>query len=278
MGTPPHDERAHGLGALRVDPVLDGYLALLPGVMYPDVDVGVWRDSGALDANGLLTMPHGGYLVRGHGSVVLVDAGCGPGFKVPAYAGQLYSSGELIGGLARLGVDPAAVTDVVVTHAHPDHVGWASQGGAAVFPNAAYWCHWADWQAFVRDRNYTEPAFEFVADQLAPLEPSVRTWSGSAAVTDWLRLHEAPGHTPGSAVAVAGSRGRRAAFIGDLAHHLLEVSNPGWAFAGDSDSHTAAAQRLHWFRDLADGETLVFASHFPEMSAVTLREGAWREA
>ena len=38
-----------------------------------------------------------------------------------------------------LGLAPADITDVVLTHLHFDHIGWASVDRTPYFPNASYW-------------------------------------------------------------------------------------------------------------------------------------------
>ena len=90
-------------------------------------------------------MALGGFLVRDERSdrVVLVDAGVGNITAGP------FVGGELLRSLAALGVQPEDVTDVLFTHLHFDHVGWATQQGEIVFPNATYRCDERDWSHFV---------------------------------------------------------------------------------------------------------------------------------
>src|SRR6266576_5897420 len=73
------------------------------------------------------TVCHGGLgwstiaLIRGRGRVALIDTG---GFDVRR---------PLIDGLARHGLTPAAVTDLLLTHAHHDHcVNWTLFGGSRI--------------------------------------------------------------------------------------------------------------------------------------------------
>jgi len=62
------------------------------------------------------------------GRVVLVDAGTGQLFG-PGYGGKLVQS------LAAAAIKPEEVTDVLITHIHPDHSGGLLQSGTMVFPN-----------------------------------------------------------------------------------------------------------------------------------------------
>jgi glyoxylase-like metal-dependent hydrolase (beta-lactamase superfamily II) len=258
------------IGDIQVDGVLDGMMGVAPAVLYPQVaDWTAERDH--LDAAGLVPLPYGGFLVRGpDGRVVLVDIGGGRTFAVPEVAGRLYSSGQLFDGLGQLGVTPSDVTDVVFTHLHFDHCGWSStEDGHATFPSATYWCHEADWRAFV-----VGAADERVRSAMAPVVASVRTWSAERALMPWLRLMPCPGHTPGNAVVLVESAGERLALIGDLVHHPLEFAHFDWHGGVDFDPPGAVTQRAAWLARFADEGIPVVGPHFPDQHPVTVhRDG-----
>jgi metallo-beta-lactamase superfamily protein len=112
-------------------PVIDGEGRLRPDEALPGVPAACWvRHRALLDDGGLLPIVIGGSLLRGHGQTVLVDLGYGPGALGDT------PTGRLPGSLRALGVEPVNVTDVLLTHLHRDHVGWAASGGVAVFPHA----------------------------------------------------------------------------------------------------------------------------------------------
>ena len=89
--------------------------------------------------NGSLTETGGGVvstcsLVRDADRLIVVDPG------------MARSQRDILDPLEALGVDPATVTDVVLSHHHPDHT-----INVALFPNAAVHDHWAiyrgaDWE------------------------------------------------------------------------------------------------------------------------------------
>jgi len=120
------------VGAIEILPVLDGVgkeraaeVLTRPGV--PDA----WAcHADSLDEHGTLHLDLGGFLVRTDDRVVLVDAGVGT-INTDRYAG-----GGFLASLDRLGVTAEMVTDVVFTHLHFDHVGWATKRGEVVFPRA----------------------------------------------------------------------------------------------------------------------------------------------
>src|SRR5690606_2093145 len=122
------DQEAHvEFGGYRVDPVVDGEGRLRPDEALPGVGAAWWeRHRGLLDDRGLLPVVSGGFLLRGRGRTVLVDLGYGPGALGDT------PTGRMPGSLRALGVEPPHVTDVLFTHLHRDHVGWATSGGLAL--------------------------------------------------------------------------------------------------------------------------------------------------
>jgi glyoxylase-like metal-dependent hydrolase (beta-lactamase superfamily II) len=260
------------IGDVTVHPLLDGVLPLPPSLLYPDVPMSVWLNiPGAVDQHGLLPVPFGGFLaVDGQGNRVVVDLGGG-------FAPQLVPGGEppeirelLPGRLEELDCPFSAVTHVVLTHLHIDHVGWASTAGLPTFPGARHHIHADDWKYFVDD-----DADNAVRAKVGPLRDIAVLWEGgSTAPLDWLRLVHAPGHTPGASVALVESRGQSLALVGDLFHHPAAVDHPEWSCGFDWDATAAASTRDRWLRRLrADGTPLV-GPHFPNLEPVTLRERA----
>jgi glyoxylase-like metal-dependent hydrolase (beta-lactamase superfamily II) len=260
------------LGPVRLDSVLDGHMGVAPQVMYPHVTAEQWAGEAGryLGQDGNVPLDYGGYLVRGPGDrVILVDTGGGTRFSSVAGRSILYEGQGLLDSLAALGVKPAEVTDVVFTHLHFDHSGWASHNGRPTFPRATYWCHRADWEMFVD--GLTD---ERIRNAMLPVAELVRTWSEDAAVAPWLRLAGCPGHTPGNAIVVVDGGDRRLALIGDLAHHPLEFEHPEWHGGLDWDPAVAADQRARWFGRFADESILVASPHFPGQRPLRVqREG-----
>ncbi len=57
------------------------------------------------------------YLIKKEGRLILVDAGCVtmPGFEMSNFIGPVKA-------LEKLGINPEDITDVIITHAHHDHI------------------------------------------------------------------------------------------------------------------------------------------------------------
>src|SRR4030088_128673 len=130
------------IGDLVVEPVFDGVMNV-PATAFKGTTDEIWAPHRRfLDADGRLEFALGGFLVR-------VDAGIGARSGPSMSGSGHFTGGELLNSLANQRVQPSDITDVVFTHLHFDHVGWASHEGAIVFPNATYRCDSRDWAHFL---------------------------------------------------------------------------------------------------------------------------------
>jgi Metallo-beta-lactamase superfamily len=143
------------IGDMRVDAVLDARSSTAPELVYqaaakyfPPLDgarglsAGDWKPYARFHEQGRLDLSYGGFLVAdGAGRKILVDLGQGPAPWTPDPAFATTISGKFLESLAALNTSPQDITDVVLTHLHLDHVGWASVDGEPTFPNATYRCH-----------------------------------------------------------------------------------------------------------------------------------------
>jgi glyoxylase-like metal-dependent hydrolase (beta-lactamase superfamily II) len=257
------------IGAVTVHSVFDGVIPLPPGLLYPDVPLSEWEGvPGALNGDGMLPVPFGGFLaLDDQGHRVLFDLGGGlapelvPGGEPPAVCELLPVR------LEELECPIDTVTDVVLSHLHIDHVGWASAAGRVTFPDARHHIQAADWKHFVDGG-----ADEAVRRKVAPLGDAAALWDGEeASPFDWLRLIHAPGHTPGAAVAVIESQGMSLALVGDLFHHPAAAQHPHWRCGFDWDAQTAASTRSRWRDRLRAAGTALVGPHFPGLEPITLR-------
>jgi glyoxylase-like metal-dependent hydrolase (beta-lactamase superfamily II) len=248
------------IGDVRVHPVLDGIMPMPLSVLYPDVSAELWRTiSTDLTADGRLNVPYGGFIaVDASGNTVLIDTGGGPAPSPLPDGSSPVRFGELPRALGSLGVDVEKIGLVVLTHLHPDHIGWATLNGAPFFPNATYYVHELEWASLGADRE--------ARDVLHPIAPRLAVWSGvQATPLPWLSLHHAPGHSPGNTVVMVSDveGGNELALVGDLFHHPAGIAHPHWRCGFDANAEDAARQRVRWADRLRARGTPVVSSHFP---------------
>ena len=243
------------IGDFRVDHVIDGRGRFKPKNVFAQHSAEDWAmHEHLLDEDGLLPFTMGGFLIRGGDRIVLVDAGLGPGEMMGITAGALLES------LAALGVSAADITDLVFTHLHIDHIGWASQQGEVVFPNATYRCAPAEWTHFMVDHRGAE------ADVLGPAADRFEQWEAGATIAPGLDTLSTPGHTPGSTTLVLSSGTERLMFLGDVVHCPVQLEDDEWAALFDVDPDLARRTRNALAREIEGTDTRVSGAHFPELT------------
>lgn len=254
------------VGDMRIDPVLDGYGAFPPTAAFRGTTDEEWAPhKDLLDADGKLVFAMGGFLVRGRDRTTLIDLGLGP----KTFLG--IDGGRFLHSLSELGVGAEDVTDVVFTHLHFDHIGWAAvDSGDATFPNATYRCHPADWEHFTVEHPGPE------TELLRPVADRFETWSGDGSLLPGIDTLSAPGHTPGSTVLVVSSGEERAMLLGDVVHCPVELLDDEWAGMWDVDPDLAKRTRVALSRELEGSDTPVAASHFPGLQFGRLLGGKGR--
>jgi N-acyl homoserine lactone hydrolase len=158
------------------------------------------------------TVCHGGLgwstiaLIRGRGRVALVDTG---GFGVRPL---------LQSRLKERGLKPADVTDLLLTHAHHDHmVNWTLFSGARIVIGAQE-LTWA----------VTEPWGETPVPELYVRElkgwRTVHAAAEGEEVLPGMTAHLAPGHTPGHLIYVLKGTEHDVIFTGDAAKNRAELT------------------------------------------------------
>ncbi len=202
-------------------------------------------------------------LVQAGKRVVLIDTGLGP--KV---------GGVLIASLALAGVQPAAITDILITHSHGDHVGGLlTAAGTLAFPNATIRLSQAEW-----DFLKSKPAN---AALVAAITPQVQAFAPGGVVVPGISSVALPGHTPGHVGYEISSGRERLLDIGDTAHSaIVSLAEPEWVIQYDTDAVAGRTGRETTLARLAASGERVFSPHVPFPGTGTIvKKGsgyAWR--
>src|SRR5262245_19722537 len=109
--------------------------------MFGIVPRAMWERSDPPDRENRIPLALRCLLIRVDRRTILVDTGIGERWN-PRDAERLgidRSAGGLVASLEATGIAPEAITDVVLTHLHFDHVGGVvTKAGALAFPNARH--------------------------------------------------------------------------------------------------------------------------------------------
>jgi glyoxylase-like metal-dependent hydrolase (beta-lactamase superfamily II) len=137
-------------------------------------------------------------LVRDGDAIIVIDPG------------MVRDRNQILEPLAALGVNPSDVTDIVLSHHHPDHT-----LNAALFPNARVHDHWA---IYFRD-----------------------TWTDREAdgvlITPSVRLIATPGHSQQDITTLVGT-----------AQGLMAFTHAWWMSSGPAEDPYADMDQLHLSR------------------------------
>ena len=255
--------RRQSLGSMTVTALSDGFLPLghdvLSGIDQTDFDALV--TAARLDP----TNPVGAvnaYLVEDADRVILIDAGTGAIFGA--------TLGHLLSNLAIAGYEPEAVTHVIATHLHPDHVGGAVTDAGALFPNAELIVPTADHTFFTNpDIRAAAPEevrgfFDIAVSAVEAYGDRLTLIDGAQSIAPGITAMPLPGHTPGHTGYMLESDGQALLIWGDLVHvPAVQFARPEVTIAFDTDAAQAAATRARLYDQVATDGVMIAGMHMP---------------
>ena len=253
------------MGNARIVSVSDGRGNMNPMEAFPASDAAVWRAeyAGLLDGAGMIHPRFGSFALSSGGKTILVDTGLGG------------PDATLISQMNGAGVSREAVDLVVLTHIHPDHVGWNMSDGSPTFPNARYLVTKADWDHWTRPEIRADAPH--VDAQMPPPESLnvLDLIEGEYDVTDEVKTTPTPGHTPGHVSLTAPSGGETAFALVDAARSPAQAHYTDWSPALDTDPDLARRTR-HRVLDALEEGAAAFTSNAAGVGEAVRHDGGER--
>jgi glyoxylase-like metal-dependent hydrolase (beta-lactamase superfamily II) len=233
-------------GEFNITVLSDGYITVPIDIVLPDgtpderLDVlTATGDPATGDVTQKANLP----LLRKGDDLILIDIGAGNKYQA--------SDGKLSANLEIAGIEPAAITKIALTHAHPDHM-WAMlrDDGELRFPNATYYIAATEWDYWMNPdcqtnmpgvlhkfARGTQRDFSAIKDRVIMVKP------GDDIITG-LRVLDTAGHTPGHiSFEVAGGEGL--IITGDVANNeIASFRIPNAPFGYDTKPGLAIKTRV----------------------------------
>jgi glyoxylase-like metal-dependent hydrolase (beta-lactamase superfamily II) len=207
------------------------------------------------EPDGDLHMEYNFWVFRREGATILLDTG----YDIPArdWLGEIPVKATP-DGLALLGIDPAAVSMVITSHFHYDHIGYLGLfTNAEVVSGAAEYDYWfGKWRNDDLEGEFTvENDLRVV--ETAEREGRLRLVQEPTEIVRGITVYPVGGHCPGELLTLVNSRRNPLIMAVDAAHFYEQIEHEWPFFAFTSLSEMRAA--LSFMNKLAaeKGATIV---------------------
>ncbi len=250
------------VGAAEVTVLSDGALSAAWSFVLPDRQRAEIAAAGQPSAE--IQLQYNVSLVKLGSDLILIDAGSGPDFA-PA-------RGKLADNLEKAGIKPEAITKVIFTHAHPDHL-WGvidPLDGGSMFSKARHFMAAAERDYWLRpgiESAVAESARGTAIGtqrRLKELGAKIETFKAGSEIVPGLAAVDTSGHTPGHVSFLVSSGSEKLMVGGDaLTESVISFARPEWRWAADWDQDMGVATRKRLLDMLATGKIPLVGYHLP---------------
>ncbi len=235
-----------------------------PGVSQAQIEAALAGQKPA----GSINLPY----IKSGSTRILADVGFGEAGR-PA-AGQTEAA------LKSLGVAPADIDIVYLTHFHGDHIaGMTDSAGALAFPDASYITTQAEWDEWIGRWSASDtPQDKANLELFTSLESKFSFVRPGDEIAPGVSVVDLKGHTLGHSGLLIESGGEPLLHVVDILHQPFQFANTDWHFSFDSDPELAAATRVKVLQRCVDEELLTLFYHmpFPGLGTVSVEDGVFR--
>ncbi len=199
---------------------------------------------------------------------ILIDTGVGFLDEPLIFRGESYVfKGRLQQLLQQENIKKEDITDVIVTHFHPDHIGGICKAdGNLIFPNAQFHIHEDEWNYWHTSQSDNQPALfkYFIEKNITPLKnQKLNLFKGEFAdPLTGITAIKAEGHTPGQVALNIHSDNEHLLYISDAFLHPLHIEHTDWQTNYDLDYDKAKQSRIKLLELAYKNNMLVNAFHF----------------
>lgn len=222
-------------------------------------------------------------LIKYDNKKILIDTGAGYLEQPLIFRGNTYVfKGRLHRLLQEEGIKKEDITDVIITHFHPDHIGGIfTEDGKVNFPNARFHLHENEWDYWHSPQSDNQPALfkYFIEKNITKLnELDLHLLKGDFVdVVSGVTAIKADGHTPGQIAIDIHSDSDHLLYISDAFLHPLHIEKLDWQTNYDLDHQKAKQSRVKLLELAYKENMMVNAFHFdfPGLGRIDKFESNW---
>jgi glyoxylase-like metal-dependent hydrolase (beta-lactamase superfamily II) len=269
---------------MKIQLIDAGYFYADGGAMFGAIPKTAWqRRYPCNDENRCVLAMRSALVNTDDGRIVLIDTGAGDKqLKRLGYYG-FFNLADLGEELAKRNVSAEQVTDVILTHLHFDHCGYATRKDEAnkrlvpAFPNATHWISRGQWENCHHPNPLEKDAY-FTENISAIAEANkVRLIDEDTALGSHILLRLFGGHTSGQIVPYITTPERTVVFAGDVIPLAANVS-PEWISAYDVAPLTSYNEKCRMLNVAAsEGQAIIYCHDaYTPCSTVRKVEGFYK--
>lgn len=255
-----------------------GYFMADGGAMFGPIPKMYWERKYPCNEKNLCVMAMRCLFVETENRRILIDTGVGNKHELKFY--QPHNLKDIVEEIKGIGYEPHEITDVVLTHLHFDHCGYATcfdndKKAIPTFANTTYWLSKAQWENYRSPLLYEKDAFYpeniepiYNANQLKLINEDMELLKGFS-----LKLYD--GHTPGQIAAFIDTKNEKIVYPGDVVPTSAHVSL-GWLSAYDNNAALAMEEKKRLLDKVVEEErTAIFYHDAKTVSAKVVQKNGY---
>jgi len=244
-----------------------GNLKLDGGAMFGVVPKILWERSYPADENNLCNWAMRCMLVIEGNRKILIDNGMGDK-QSKRFFNNFYLNGDdsLEKSLAKHGLTPNDITDMVLTHLHFDHCGGSIKYNndktklIPAFKNATYWVgkqHW-EWSLV----KGTRETASFLKENILPIQESgrLKLVEKETELFPNFSVRFFDGHTEGQMIPYIKYKGKTVVYIADMLPATAHIPLP-WIMSYDTSPKITMEEKKQFLNEAAENDYIFFLEH-----------------
>ena len=266
------------LGPVQIQTVSGGQYRIDGGTLFGVVPRLLWERPFPADENHRILQETNCLLIESEGKKILVDTGYGSKLTERFRRHhEITQTDPLFSSLAKIGVQPEQIDQVILSHLHFDHAGGCTrkdeQGNLSVsFPNAEYVVQRQEWEIAMADLPELKGAYNRIDFELLEKTGQLRLVDGEAEVSAHIRVRRTGGHTQGHQAIFIEYEAEGAVYAGDIcatrAHQPL-----AWCMAYDTNLLETRREKTKLLAEIRVKNWWLLLDHDPTTFALQLSEG-----